>query len=151
MEPVLGTLPSLLDNTTDLELFLGGVGVLLPAPRPEEDGGDGEHGDDDEDVEAAAHLLGDDEHLAEAGVERELHHLAPQLGQLAGVVERAQDPQLVHRVEDVLLGRRVHEVELQQVLHAQRLEEEHHVGQVRPLGKEDDSIDSRFELGVHLI
>ena len=77
-----------------LKLLLGCVGVLLPAPRPEEDGGDGEHGDDDEDVEAAAHLLRDDEHLAEAGVERELHHLATQLRQLTRVVQRAQDPQL---------------------------------------------------------
>ena len=81
-------------NITCLKFFLGRVRVLLPAPRPEEDGGDREHGDDDEDVEAAAHLLRNDEHLAEAGVERELHHLPAQLGQLTRVVQRAQDPQL---------------------------------------------------------
>ena len=81
-------------SRTCLKLFFGGVRVLLPPPRPEEDGGDGEHGYDDEDVEAAAHLLRYDEHLAEAGVERELDHLATQLSQLTRVVQRAQDPQL---------------------------------------------------------
>lgn len=54
-------------------------------------------------------------------------------GPRTGVVQGAEDPELVHGVKHVVLGRRVHEVELQQVLHAEGLEQQHHVGQVGPL------------------
>ena len=56
-----------------------------------------------------------------------------QAGQAAGVVQRAQHPELEHGVEDVVARRRVHEVEVQQVVHVQGLEQQHHVAQVGAL------------------
>ena len=55
-----------------------------------------QHGHDDQDVQAAGHLLRDDEHLGEGGVQGELHHLSAQFGQLTRVVQGAQDPKLIH-------------------------------------------------------
>ncbi|KRX44449.1 hypothetical protein T05_629 [Trichinella murrelli] len=82
---------------------------------------------------AAAHFASDDEHFGQGRVERQFDHPASEFCQLAGVVQRAQRPQLVHRIEQVVLGRCVHEVEFQQIVHAERFQQQHHVRQVGPL------------------
>mmetsp|Transcript_28820 Transcript_28820/g.69421 ORF Transcript_28820/g.69421 Transcript_28820/m.69421 type:complete len:282 (-) Transcript_28820:249-1094(-) len=78
-------------------------------------------------------LVGEEQHLRQWWVQRELDHAPSQLRQISGIVDGAQYPQLIQRRHDVILGRWIHEIEIQQVLHPQRFEQQHHVAQVRPL------------------
>ena len=54
--------------------------------------------------------------ILERGVQGELDHLAAELGELAGVIEGAQGPELVHGGDVVVLRGRVHEVEVRRFL-----------------------------------
>lgn len=56
---------------------LGSISHLGPV----EDGWDREHGDDEQDLRAAAHVAGHNEHLGQGWVQRELHHEPPSRGQ----------------------------------------------------------------------
>jgi len=71
----------------NLKLFSSSVTVLLPALRSEKDGGNTEHGNDDEDIQGAPHLLRDNQHLGEGRIQGELHHLPTKICQLTSVVQ----------------------------------------------------------------
>ena len=67
---------------TYAKLFPRRVRVLFATSRPKENTGDGQHGDDDEDVQRTFHFLRDDEHFRQGGIQREFNHLAAEFGQL---------------------------------------------------------------------
>ena len=115
------------------ELLARGVRLRLAVLGPEEEGRHAQAGHDGQHLGRARQGLGEEEHLRERRVERELGHLPAQLGQPPPIIERPEHPELVHAVQNVLLGRRVHEREVQQVLDAERLEQQDHITQVRPL------------------
>jgi hypothetical protein len=78
-------------------------------------------------------LFARDDRLRQHGVHRELGHPAPELGELAAVVECAEGIQQLQRAHERLAGRRVHELEADEVVDAERLEEEHDRAEVCPL------------------
>uniref|UniRef100_A0A8R7K0H9 Uncharacterized protein n=1 Tax=Triticum urartu TaxID=4572 RepID=A0A8R7K0H9_TRIUA len=105
---------------------------------PVEDGVAGrQHGRDGHHLLGAPVLLRRHDGLGEHGVQGELRHPPPGLGELAAAVERAEGEELLQGLEQRLRRRRVHEVEAHQVVDAQRLEPQHHVGQVAPLDLRD--------------
>lgn len=89
----------------DKELFPRRVRLFGALLRAIEDARNRQHRDDREDLGGAAHLDRRDEHLGQSRVHREMRHLATEFRQLAGVVESAENPELVHRVEDIFLRR----------------------------------------------
>jgi hypothetical protein len=78
-------------------------------------------------------LFARDDRLRQHGVHRELGHPAPELRELAAVVECAEGIQQLQRAHERLAGRRVHELEADEVVDAERLEEEHDRAEVCPL------------------
>ena len=126
------------------ELLSRCVRFLLPVLGPKPDGGHGQHRDDGEDLVRTLELLSLEQHLRQRRVHGKLHHLGTHPRQAAGVIQRAQDPQLVHAVQDVILRGWVHKVKVQEVLHVEGLEKQHHVPEV-------SALNLRHRHGEHLV
>ena len=85
------------------ELLPSSVTLLLSFPRSIEDGWDGKHRDDGEDLGSALVVDGGEEHLGERGFHRVVGHLPSEGSEISNVVESSENPELVHRVDDVFL------------------------------------------------
>ena len=85
------------------ELLPRGITLLDSLLRSVKDSRHREHRHDRQHFRRALSLDGDDEHLGESGIHREIRHLSTELRQFSRVVERSEYPELVHRVEDVFL------------------------------------------------
>jgi len=88
------------------ELLPRSVTLLLTFPRSIEDGRDGEHRNDGEDLGSALVLDRREKHLGEGGFHRVVGHLSSERSEISNVVESSEDPELVHRVDDVFLEKR---------------------------------------------
>mmetsp|Transcript_16133 Transcript_16133/g.39288 ORF Transcript_16133/g.39288 Transcript_16133/m.39288 type:complete len:215 (-) Transcript_16133:1352-1996(-) len=98
---------------------------------------DAEHRTDGADLLRYPVRLCSKHHLGHHGVERELRHAPPSLGQLPLRVERPQRVELLKGPHDGLGRGRVHEVEVHKILNPQRLEHQHNVAQVGALDLRD--------------
>mmetsp|Transcript_26110 Transcript_26110/g.77449 ORF Transcript_26110/g.77449 Transcript_26110/m.77449 type:complete len:211 (-) Transcript_26110:2072-2704(-) len=107
------------------ELCLLLIRLRLLLLRSEENVLRREHGQDGQDLLAAAEVDRCDEDLAHRRFQWELGHLPAQLGQQTLLVERPEVVKLLERCDERGGGRGVHEVEPQKVVDAHGLEREH--------------------------
>ena len=109
------------------------IGLRLLLPRAVEDVLGLQHGQDCQDFIAASQIHAGDQHLGHGGVHRELRHLAPQLGQHALIIERAQIVQLLQRAHHCRGRRRVHEIEIEEIVDAHGLQGQYRQREIGPL------------------
>ena len=105
-----------------VESLAGRIALLLPLLGPVEYGGDTKHTHNREHLLGAPVFRAHNQDLGHAWLHRKLAHLATQLGEVANMVQSAQDPKLVHTREQIILGGWIHKVEFEQVFHSESLE-----------------------------
>ncbi|GIX65042.1 DNA repair endonuclease, putative [Babesia caballi] len=109
---------------------IGGLALRVRLVVHHKDVGSRHDGDHSQDLGQAPLGLASNHHLAQGRLERVVDQLAPRVGELAELVDAAQDPELQHGAQNVLHVRRVDEVELGELLHLERLEQQHDVAEV---------------------
>mmetsp|Transcript_6507 Transcript_6507/g.18711 ORF Transcript_6507/g.18711 Transcript_6507/m.18711 type:complete len:883 (-) Transcript_6507:1046-3694(-) len=129
------------DVVTDIapvEVLVGVVGVhRLVLGAIEYRVPNGQHGTDGGHLLSHLVLLGGEDRFGHHGIQRELSHAAPQLGQFPPVVEGTQGVQLLQGAQQRLRRRRVHEVEVHQIVDAQALQHQHHRAKIGALDLRD--------------
>ena len=94
----------------DEEFLSGRIALLLSVLGSEEDARNTQHGNDCQNFGGATSLfMGKEQHLTKRRVQREFRHSPSHRCQISGVVEGAQDPELVQRIHNIVLRWWVHE------------------------------------------